>query len=194
MDGSEMMVLDGYEPDDFVGLAELYLKHGIEIGPLATAIEAGGVWGWDRYGRFVHGSMGSQVAQAALDRLARQYERDTSPYGEDGELDPTSDPLYFHGWLRKDLPEFSPQGKQRPAVSSRQGDQTRVITGLRTQIGALLEVVLGEGPSTEASRFPSQAKLIADLSRRYGGMPSMSQRSLDSSFAKARDAINESGR
>jgi len=191
MDGSEMMVLDGYEADDFVGLAELYLQHGIEIGALATAIEAGGVWGWDRYGRFVHGSMGTQVAQAALDRLARQYEREASTYDDDEDLDPTSDPLYFHGWLYKDLPRFSPQDRQRPAAPIRQGDLTRASNGLLTQIGALVEVVLGQGVWRDAARFSNQSKLIEALSDHYEGMQSMSKRTLESSFAKARKALDK---
>lgn len=49
-----------------------FLRREITTGTLATAIETGGIDGWDRYGRFRSLKSDSAEAKEALDLLAAQ--------------------------------------------------------------------------------------------------------------------------
>ncbi|WP_397533406.1 hypothetical protein [Roseateles sp.] len=194
-----MTTMDGFEADDFVSVAQLHFELGVSIGALATAIEEKGVWGWDRFGRFVllppsvqavPAIQPVQPLQDVLNRLAKQHQFNEGPGDLDGDLDPTSDPLWFHGWRFKDLPDFTGISERQPSPK-RAGDIARVENGLYMQIGALLEVIIGYGPWQGHPDVKNQSKLIETLCERFKRMPSMSKRTLETSFARARKALTE---
>ena len=95
------------ESNPFQSLADLILKNE-SIAILAEAIDSGGIYCWDRFGRFKKDD--KSYKETALDLLAkhRDWERE-SAFSREEEQNPLEDymhPLYGFGWAKKVLPKF----------------------------------------------------------------------------------------
>lgn len=159
--------------NDFVRLADLrFQEQGPSIATLATAIERHGIWGWDRFQRFVYmpppGATGKDAAphgldcSHALDLLAEESRRQVSTGLEVMKAMLRGEPppeltvefnweLQPYGWMPDQLPDFAaiqaeqdPQTPaQLPGLRPPQGNGKDTATLLRL-IGALLHVLAGD--------------------------------------------------
>jgi hypothetical protein len=158
---------------EIVRLADLvFMEEGPGIQALATAIERHGIWGWDRFQRFVflappaatgkETSARAQDSSHVLDLLAEESRRQIST-GLDvmkavlrGEPPPELSiefnwELQPFGWKPDQLPDFpaiqaeqDPQTPaQLPGLRPAQGNGKDTATLLRL-IGALLHVLAGD--------------------------------------------------
>lgn len=129
-------------------------------GALATAIEQVGIWGWDRYGRFMHFPHGGDKAQEALDMIAEEYKEQTENQWYPVEAEPDDESLFFDhpayafGWAKAVLPEFTinPDAPKNPVA--RKGAETRTVPSLHKIIAALsygLNFDISEGNKTRVS-------------------------------------------
>lgn len=178
------------EDNDFISLAWLHFEQRIGIGALATAIENHGVWGWDRFERWRRFDKDSEEQRTALNRLARQCELNAQSEPAAPDLDPTSDPLFFFGWLAADLPDFAADVVSAPQVPKRRGDIARVANTDLTIIGAMLFTLEGKLGCARHPRFSSTAQIIEHIEHHMKGYPGVSKRTLEDRFSRARKLID----
>jgi hypothetical protein len=180
----------------FVSLIELLdSQPHITVGQIATAIEKGGVYGWDQYGRFGKSDSKNAIAKDALIALEdlwsamRAWQVDPKNWDpEEGWFDefPLNDlcidgshPLHFFGWPNSEKPRFEatedPESALRPAL------QRVSTTALYNIIGALLGVV-----STKRERPMTEAQLINQLLERHPAAYGISKSNLEKQFSLAK--------
>ena len=183
----------------FISLIELLDRPlSITAGQLATAIENGGVYGWDRFGRFAKANKSNAIQENALDALAELWQKQRtwggSPENWDAEtgllkgfpfdelcLD-WSNELQFFGWLENELPKFQVSTESSPFPSP-----AGVSTGaLYNIIGALLQVA-----SSKRTRPMSEAQLIAQLVDDYKSTYGISKSNLEKQFSLAKRKLDE---
>lgn len=114
------MTNEGSGPRDPRGYFSLYdiIQQGKEIADIATAIEAGTLYTWDRFDRPVEataGDINDPMSKAyALAQLERYYRlkqlEDRGQYDATGEMncleEPPDSPLFSFGWFEHEMPDF----------------------------------------------------------------------------------------
>lgn len=184
------------DADGFVSLNSL--GDGVTVAALATAIEAEGIYTWDRFGRFSKYEKGTDESKKALDALARHYERYYGFHGgmpddEEYEIDVDSPDSIFnlYGWSRAMLPDFARSESKFPRSPARPVHGKVEFNNLRI-VGALLGCILGELGVDRHPDFGSQTDLVRFLADKMAGFGGMSPRNLEDKFAKARQLLKES--
>jgi len=173
----------------------------ITVGQLASAIEKGGVYGWDRFGRFKKSDDQNAIKKDALNALA-ELMRDVTAWNrdpkhcdpEEGLLDefPLNDlhiegahPLQFFGWPKREIPKFcAPEGAESAPFPSHLGVSTNALYNI---IGALLDVA-----STKRERPMTEAQLIGYLVEKYENNYGISKSNLEKQFARAKRMLDRS--
>jgi hypothetical protein len=165
---------------------------GCPISVLATAIENDGIYGWDRFGRFIKFSKNVSKGDDAviyhnvLDALARQYAWQWDARLQQSEKSPIEltaypGPLCF-GWYEDEMPDLSAiiaGGLAQPGMPSlREENNDKVL------IGVLKAILIEKGV------FKSQAALITYLiDERYNEYPGFAESTLEAKFAKANSLL-----
>ncbi len=179
----------------------LLMPDGPSIGDMASAIERGGVWGLDRYGRFLRFEGNSREALEALDALAQQYAfvseshlRDPSQY-EEVPLSPLEkadefSPFIRYGWPGDRPPEFGGTEATHPPVPSAlrgraAGGTVKGANADLRVIGALYAVIRGDDGGQKHPEFTTQAALIELLVKRYGGATGITHGNLTKKLPQA---------
>ncbi len=112
LDFLEQAAVDQRTPEGFCSLATVLLDLRVHPSAIATAIEAKGVDGVDRFGRQGHFVQGSAEVNEALDALAEQFrylvepEDDTTVSPAESDDDVLS-PFMRYGWSKSKLPSFA---------------------------------------------------------------------------------------
>ena len=163
------------EANPFISLHQLLYTKEDQValsnpGALATAIEQGGIWGWDRYGRFRNLPYGSEEAQEALDIIAEEYAySNQTPYQVDDEsefyrdlIDPL-DPAFGFGWAKAVLPSFlrDPSSTANPAP--RKSAETRAVSSLHKIISGLAYGLNFDISETNKTRVSTVQDYLAQL-------------------------------
>ena len=172
----------------------------VEVGVLATAIEKGGVQGWDRYGRFGAFDAESAEARAALDLLSEWH------LGAQERLLAPRDPMFEdsadcfiseyarYGWPDNCLPDFKSIGTAMVKMRSTPESAQAKAKGEKANLGiidGLLLVVEGELGTSAHTAYESEAKLIQHLQEKMAGYPGNSKRNLEAKFAAAKRLMNK---
>lgn len=187
------------------------LRDGCTPAQLATAIEAHGVTGWDRFGRFGPFKPTSDGARSALDSLADYqsavndaYERADQELANLEPEDPypsVDDPcdflaehthtvaLHHFGWPSDKLPPIDRTIQHPPPpkskVSTRSDDET--INAL----GGLLLVLRDLHKSGKTMMMPSEAALIKKILEKYPRFPGLSNSNLINKFAAGKQSVEK---
>jgi hypothetical protein len=176
-------------------LLHLIGREKISIGILATAIEEGGIWGWDRFGRFKRFTKESTgddatVYSKVLETLAQQHAwRDEGRNDQQSPLDwagdsPEDGGCFHFGWPESDPPNFeeiAAKASKHPAAppkkpSAREENNDKVL------IGALLQVFSQKGVN--------QSELIKYLlDHGYDQYEGIKTSTLEAKFAKANASL-----
>jgi len=185
------------------------LHDGCTPAQLATAIEAHGVTGWDRFGRFGQLKPTSDGARSALDSLAAYqsalndaYERADQelanlepgdPYpGLDDPLDFLAEhthtvPLHHFGWPPVKLPPIDRTVQHPPPptrkISPRSANETL------NALGGLLLVLKDLHESDKLLKMPSEAQLINKCLTKFPRFPGISKNNLEKKFAAAKQQL-----
>jgi hypothetical protein len=155
------------EKNPFVTLHELLYSVNDQIAKsnpqaLATAIEREGIWGWDRYGRFVNFSIDTPDAKRIMDMIAvehgyqiygGQLSEEVEFYRE--QFDP-DDPARTFGWAKAVLPELIINPDEPKSPIKRKSAETREASTLYKLIAALcygLEFDISESNKTRVNTF-----------------------------------------
>lgn len=172
----------------FVSLAELLSDRGVSIGSLATEIERAGVYGWDRFGRFVRFGKEKQESLRALDGLALHYAKSIDPRDDGpGIPDPERDRLYLFGWRADQLPKFKEPTEtvskpDRPQAASRaEKTNLRIIEGLK-------RILLGKLTEHPHPDCATEEDLIAILEDHSTGREGLGRATLKRRFQDAAEA------
>lgn len=114
-------LIDGEVSNPFVTLGDL-INEDIPIAALATAIEIGGIYSWDRFGRY--GKTGDVNMAFVLDLLAKQYrwvmdpcverlrdprsplEQYEEPPNNPDDAEDWVNPFDQFGWMKNERPDF----------------------------------------------------------------------------------------
>lgn len=185
---------DGYETHPFMSVGELLTSGQCSIGDLATAVEADGVWGWDRYGRYMRFPPASPEAAIVLDALAAEYQStrvDRPASMSPLDSDDGDGPYSAYGWPRAEAPQGSQQ-LRRPAPE-RRADRQKADRAKWRLIGALREIVLGECEALKDTKFSSQTELAQAIASEWRDKSGLSERTIQEQFAKGRDVLKEEG-
>lgn len=186
--------------------ALLSMDEGPSIGAIATAIEKGGIWGVDRYGRFRRFDGGSAEAREALDALAQQYAfmaeehlRDAHQYDE-----PPRSPLEMadefssfsrYGWPRDETREFDNFTSSEPPMPTslrRLTEKGGTAKGEKADlhiIGALYAFIQGKDGADPHPNFTTQTALIECLAHRYAGVLGLTRGNLERKLPNARRGL-----
>ena len=175
---------------EYTPLYVLY-KRGISPGTLATAIESGGIYGWDRYGRFKRFEANAPEVHPALNALAGQAQHEDDPDSPSPMFDEGTDAFNRFGWPANELPDFAaieagmPPAPPRPQPSRRSEDATLAI------VGALLDFIKGKvGESRKAHpSYESETQLAELIAGELGEFPGLSKSNLQKKFTLAKKLI-----
>lgn len=182
--------------DKQVRLRDLWtlLDEGVSTGTLATAIEQGGIWGWDRYARFTRFEPASPHAGKALDLVAAQAAWSQSGGPDDqspvDEAVGPDNPFVLFGWPEDNVPDFG-------AIESGQTKVPRPQSVAKSEnanlaiIGHLLAFIQGKLTPRSHPDYGSEADLIKLLSDYNGQFPGLGRSNLQAKFAAAKRHLNE---
>ena len=195
----------------FYNLIELILRRQVAIPVLATAIELGGIYGWDRFGRFrLFKGPDDPHIDRVLDALAAEFDswwHDSKKQRYSlSEAAPNVDiymeaspeelgPLYW-GWKPEHLPDFdqiSANGDamdldpKSPKAYSAVGGQTKGENYNLALIGAFLEMFEGTSAKMHPD-YENMEQLANFFGRQYGGAVG-TKSSLVKKFTAARKVL-----
>jgi len=185
------------------------LRDGYTPAQLATAIEAHGVTGWDRFGRFGPFKPTSDGARSALDSLAdyqlvlnTAYDRADQELsnlqpgdiftGVEDPLDSIFDDernvdLHRFGWPPDTLPPIDRTVRHPPPpkskVSTRSADETL------NALGGLLLVLRDLHKSGKTMMMPAEKALIGKIVEKYPRFPGLSESNLINKFAASKKIV-----
>ncbi len=210
------------KPKEFMSLWKL-LKHPrtVSVATLATAIETGGVYTYDKYGRYMPFTRDTPEAQRALALLADIYEFESKYWeshddvenaageagGDNGQYydiseglhpldipDDHGDPYDDFGWAIDALPNFEAiRSGQHELPPKSLGGGGRLEKNYLHIIGALLECIAGKVPPAEKHpSFASEAQLIEFLDEKFDGIEGLSASNLQRKFPAAKHSIGSS--
>lgn len=181
------------------------LSAGYTVAQLASAVEAHGATGWDRFGRLGSFPRNSEGAKQALDALADYLEFQVGFYSRiesdtalsDAadhqigssleELDGTSwTGIHRFGWPESSVPSIDRSEKYPPApIASAKPAQAKDTTLLNI-LGAILLYIEVRHKDGTTLRMPSQAKLIDKLCEENLGVTGISVSNLEKWFSAAK--------
>ena len=180
------------------------LSAGYTVAQLASAVEAHGATGWDRFGRFGAFAPKSEGSRQALDALASylDHTKDWWRIQREGGFDDESGPpigspldevsdrfeigIHQFGWPENQMPSIDQSEKYPPApVPSAKLAQARDGTLLNI-LGAILLYVEVRHKDGTTLRMPSEAKLIDKLCEDNLGVTGISVSNLQKWFAAAK--------
>lgn len=187
---------DEYDPeDDFVDLVQIQTHLRTRPGALATEIEARGVHGWDRYGRFKKFTPAADKfeVQAALDVVAECMSRRMTLGGQWNDDDEWFDwSRRRFGWRMKDMPNFEEvERAQQDLPRPRETGESKWGNNNLRIIGALVEIITGQGGIQGHPDLNSETKLIDLLTDRYKGFNGLTERTLQGRFRDAKKLLSE---
>ena len=156
---------------------------GISIGVLASAIEARGIYAYDRFDRFREVAPVDALALRALDALADSVQRSASPNDETEDIDPMGSPWNDSGWPIDDLPDFESLAKGLVVRRSATGDANPGSEYVL--IEALRRMLVRESGSDRSQRCSSNAQLISKIEEQHSGIRGLSKRNIEQMFAKS---------
>jgi hypothetical protein len=186
------------------------LSDGYTVAQLASAVEAHGATGWDRFGRFGAFAPKSEGSRQALDALADYFDHvakwlnaqsndafsDESNVLTGSPLDDLWDRLeigiHRFGWLEGSVPSID-RSEEHPAVPwlSPQHGQPREATMLH-MLGAILLYMEDVRKAGKTLLMPTQADLIRKLCGKHVGVTGISTSNLEKWFARARESVTDS--
>lgn len=181
------------------------LSAGYTVAQLASAVEAHGATGWDRFDRFGSFPPTSEGARQALDALADYLEFEVGFYSRiesdpaltDAALSEIGSPLeeldgfrwagiHRFGWLKDCLPSIDRSGDYPPAPRPPPKLAQPRETTLLNILGAILLYVEVRHKVGTTMRMPSQAKLIDKLCEDNLGVTGISVSNLEKWFSAAK--------
>lgn len=188
---------------DFVWLAEL-LAAGEPAGVLAQAIEAFGVQGTDRFGRFVTFNKNESECEAALDALAVVYRWQCGEGSSQMEPSPLDDALVSYspgnplqyGWIRTDLPNFSEISRGvtlTSEVNRLNAKRGGIAKGQRMDlllVGAMYQFIKGDISKQCHPNFENQHQFANLLDDKFAGCAGRAG-SLVKKLKEAEEALND---
>lgn len=180
----------------FVCMADLLSKDK-SVKDLATAIEAGGIYGWDEFGRFRHfvstPTVPCEHVRKALRVLAGHYQRLNDPFHQwsPSDEDPEGNPLYQFGWPATRLPKW-PVANSSPELVT--GSKNSGDSGTINIIAVLLDIIAGRSGWAPHPQWQSEAALIDCIVQRYGDFRGLSERNLQAKFAAGKRQLAASNR
>lgn len=173
-------------------LGDLLQREGLGPWTLATAIEAQGIQGLDRFMRWQSFLPDSDGARQALDLLAEHARvfYDLNPPGQQAYwTDSTQgEQLYCFGWPETSAPDFAAinAGLDVRPPKRISGAQKRHEDSLLSIVGALLLVSDGKAGTARNPAFSSETKLLEHVAEHFKGFNGMSLRNLKDKAAKAK--------
>jgi hypothetical protein len=183
------------------------LSAGYTVAQLASAVEAHGATGWDRFGRFAAFAPKSEGSRQALDALAdyrahaNDWWRSESEGAVDDEsshlagspLDEVSDRfevgIHQFGWKEDEMPSIDRSDTHPPAPRSAPKLGQPRTTAMLNILGAILLYVEVRNKAGTTLRMPSQADLIGKLCEENIGVDGISESNLQKQFAEARRSV-----
>jgi hypothetical protein len=191
---------------DFASLADLLGQpNALSIATLASAIEAHGLQGWDRFGRFRIFDPKSPECDKALNALAEEHawrldheepgsHEDLSPL-DAYDLHPDWRSVFGYGWQTDRLPDFAAivarePHMRHPAIQER--PNSKALSARMAVIGGLMAFIRGELGCRPHPDWPGHDQGLKDLlADRLKGFPGCSSRNLDTYFAESRRMFKE---
>jgi len=179
------------------------LSVGYSVAQLASAVEAHGATGWDRFGRFGAFPPNTEGSKQALDALADYFDHSASwsrtqsdiAWSEESgvigsPLDDLDDQLqvgiHRFGWPESQMPSIDRSEKYPPApILKAKLAQARDGTLLNI-LGAILLYIEVRHKDGTTLRMPSEARLIDKLCEDNVGVTGISVSNLQKWFAAAK--------
>ena len=179
------------------------LSDGYTVAQLASAVEAHGATGWDRFGRFGAFPPKSEGSRQALDALADYFDHSASWWHTQSDialseesgvigspLDDLDDQLqvgiHRFGWPESQMPSIDRSEKYPPApILKAKLAQARDGTLLNI-LGAILLYIEVRHKDGTTLRMPSEARLIDKLCEDNVGVTGISVSNLQKLFAAAK--------
>jgi hypothetical protein len=179
------------------------LSAGYTVAQLASAVEAHGATGWDRFGRFGAFPPKSEGSRQALDALADYFGHSASWWHTQSDiawseesgvigspLDDLGDQLqvgiHRFGWPESQMPSIDRSEKYPPApILKAKLAQARDGTLLNI-LGAILLYIEVRHKDGTTLRMPSEARLIDKLCEDNVGVTGISVSNLQKWFAAAK--------
>ena len=122
-----------------------HLIEGRTIGQLVTAIESGGCYGWDRYGRFRHSKIDESITDSALDCLAERHSHDNQAFPDPLEIyEAYNSRLQLFGWPDpqppfEDVPEHPHPKTEKELIEGMHTNTAyRIIRDLLVESGGFI--------------------------------------------------------
>lgn len=186
---------------EFNELGTLMRDEKIELGTLASAIEQGGIHGWDKYGRFQLFSKNSPESQEALEAIANQFawEVDSSYPPELSPLDSVEGFCTYtkYGWPKDALPDFEKLSKssenlpvpgKRPSAIARSENSNLAI------IGSMVSCVITKINKGRTKLYRSEAELIREMVEYFERrIPGLTQSNIETVFQAAKEYVDAKG-
>lgn len=185
---------------EIIPLARILFENSPPV--VACAIEAHGLWGWDRYGRWGEFKPNSASCNDALDAVAEinysivKARRQDPPCSWHGVITGNSvTPLHHLGWLKGQQPNFKKFEKElskTPAFKPLENYNFRPETELAV-IGVLVDLVTNKTSRIDGFNTISQSRIINKAVSLYGDLPGVSKSNLERVFKAALEHIENYG-
>jgi len=185
---------------EIIPLARILFENSPPV--VASAIEAHGLWGWDRYGRWGEFKPNSASCNDALDAVAEvnysivKARRQDPPSSWHGVITGNSvTPLHHLGWLKGQQPNFKKFEKElskTPAFKPLENYNFRPETELAV-IGVLVDLVTNKTSRIDGFNTISQSRIINKAVSLYGDLPGVSKSNLERVFKAALEHIENYG-
>jgi hypothetical protein len=182
------------------------LSAGSSVAQLASAVEAHGATGWDRFGRFGAFPPNTEGSKQALDALADYFDHSASWWHTQSDiawseesgvigspLDDLDDQLqvgiHRFGWPENTVPSIDRSEEHPPAPRPVAKLSQPRTTAMLNILGAILLYVEVRNKAGTTLRMPSQADLIGKLCEENVGVDGISESNLQKQFAEARRSV-----
>jgi len=177
-----------FDDDPFLSLADCVYLAQTSPAELASTIERGGIFGWDRFGRYKHFELGSPEACIALDALATVHAR----YLQRKQFDSTDAadlPLDDYGWRVAEWPAFPGGSAVPPDEQAVRAEKAKDIACLLAIIGALMRFIRGELYEEKHPAYESDNKLRELILDALPLVPGLRKRNLQDVFALGKKVL-----
>ena len=178
------------EPPEFKSLAQV-LREEEDWRPVVAAIEALGIIGWDRFGRWGEYKPDQQPVRDALDAIAeviKQSMLEDDSFDANGYIDDLEGYHNLHsvGWPTEKLPDLNLYSFSTPVQAKKRQSSRRVEQNDLLLIAYLLKLLTGEEGGISHSVFGSD-KLIKDYAEdNLKLLDGLSRRTMETKFSSAR--------
>ncbi len=175
-------VNESNEPQ-YKSLRELRIA-GVAVGVLATAIEAHGIYAWDRFNRFLKFEPAHAFAVRALDALAESVRPRDLQHGSSDD-DARGSPWIEAGWPDEDCPDFAALAR---------GLKVRKSGAEAVPTDSALLLIEAMRTYCVPRHFGSNEMFISNILERYPGMRGLSQRTVQHWFSQAGKTAADRGK